>query len=206
MKTQAWGWLTAAVLAAGLNSSYHNGGLQWAHEIADRVQHNSSAVFALATGRADQFLAEARMLNLDRAVNSAADRIDVADNQASHCPFSAAVAHIQRNFDHSQAQFDRFQALSTRQQAKLARLEANRARIAAQVQAEMARMQFADNRFRVNENFSFANADVSPVVLDLPRIHCPRVRVTTPRVHVRVPKVEIPSPVVQVDDSDQGPI
>ena len=46
MKTQAWGWLAAAVLAAGLNSSYHDGGLQWAHEIVGSVQHNTGAVLA----------------------------------------------------------------------------------------------------------------------------------------------------------------
>src|SRR5215469_1149640 len=114
MKTQAWGWLGAAVLAAGLNSSYHDGGLQWAHEIADRVQHNTSAVLALATGRADQFLAEARMLNLDRAADRTDAQVDIADNQvgenqiaenqAPHCPFSSAWARAKNSFDHSQAE------------------------------------------------------------------------------------------------------
>ncbi len=47
--TQAWGWLTAGVLAAGLNASYHDGGLQWAHQVADRVEHGSAAVLALAS-------------------------------------------------------------------------------------------------------------------------------------------------------------
>lgn len=62
MKTQAWGWLVAAVLAAGLNASYHDGGLEWAHRIAEGVEHSSNAVLALATGHADRFLAEAQML------------------------------------------------------------------------------------------------------------------------------------------------
>ena len=44
MKSQAWGWLATAVLTAGLNSSYHNGGLRWIHEAADRVQHNTNAI------------------------------------------------------------------------------------------------------------------------------------------------------------------
>src|ERR1700758_1868952 len=100
MKTQAWGWLGAAVLAAGLNSSYHNGGLEWVHEIVDRVQYNTGAVLALVTGRADQFLAEARMLKLDRDADNAADQADsamnrVAENQASHCPFASAWARTQ---------------------------------------------------------------------------------------------------------------
>ena len=58
--TQAWGWLAAGVLAAGLNAAYHDGGLEWAHRIADRVQHGSAAVVALAGGRADQFVAAGR--------------------------------------------------------------------------------------------------------------------------------------------------
>ena len=203
MKTQAWGWLAAAVLAAGLNSSYHNGGLEWAHEIADRVQHNTSAVLALATGRADQFLAEARMLKLD-------DGADVAVNsEGSHCPFSSAWVHAQNSLDQSQTEFDRFQALSDREQAKLARLEENRARIAARVQARLARMQWADNSFRFADgDISFADTNVAPVVVQVPRIHCPRVRVAThirvPRVHVQIPRMD--APVVQVDNGDDGPI
>ena len=203
MKTQAWGWLAAAVLAAGLNSSYHNGGLEWAHEIADRVQHNTGAVLALATGRADQFLAEARMLKLD-------DGADVAVNsEGSHCPFSSAWVHAQNSLDQSQTEFDRFQALSDREQAKLARLEENRARIAARVQARLARMQWADNSFRFADgDFSFADTNVAPVVVQVPRIHCPRVRVAThirvPRVHVQIPRMD--APVVQVDNGDDGPI
>src|SRR5215475_10441809 len=120
MKTQAWGWLAAAVLAAALNSSYHNGGLQWAHEIAERVEHNTGAVLALATGRADQFLAEARMLNADRTIESA------MDTEAPQCPFATTTSDLQDSFDKSQeelqSKFDRFQAISDREQARLERL------------------------------------------------------------------------------------
>jgi hypothetical protein len=205
MKTQAWGWLGAAVLAAGLNSSYHNGGLQWVHEISDRVQHNTNAVLALATGRADQFLAEARMLKLERDVDSAdVDRVSAAETQAPQCPFSSAWAHAQNSFDKSQAEFDHFQALSDREQAKLARLEATRARIEAHVQARLARVHLADNGFRFSDgDFSFAD-NVNPVVVQVPRIHCPRVRVATPHVRVRTPRIE--APVVQFDDGSDGPI
>jgi hypothetical protein len=198
MKVQAWGWLGAAVLAAGLNSSYHEGGMQWAHEIADRVEHNTGAVLALATGRADQFLAEARMLNVDRAVDSA------KEVEHSRCPFTAAMEHAQTAFDQSQAEFDRFQALSDRQQAKLARLEANRARIEAQVQARLARVRFADNNFTFTDDPDFA-----PVVVQVPEIRCPRVRVATPhipRVRVQIPRIHVPSPVVSLDDASNGPI
>jgi hypothetical protein len=199
MKTQAWGWLGAAVLAAGLNSSYHNGGLQWAHEIADHVQHNTNAVFALATGRADEFLAEARMLKDDGGA------VIATNNEHSQCPFAAAWEHAQNSFGQSEAQIDRFQALSDREQAKLARLEANRARIEARVQAKLARMHLAENSFRFNDgNFSFADVKVDPVVVQVPRIHCQRVRVTIPRVHVQTPRIE--APVVRVDTGDNDPI
>jgi len=202
MKTQAWGWLGAAVLAAGLNSSYHDGGLKWAHEIADRIQHNSNAVFALATGRADQFLAEARILNPDRGSDIA------INNDHQQCPFASAWEHAQNSFDQSQAEFDRFQALSDREQAKLARLEANRARIEARVQAKLARVQLADHNFRFADgNFRFADNVVTPVVVHVPEINCPRVRVTTPRIpRVRIQIPRIQAPVVHVDDGDDGPI
>lgn len=161
MKTQAWGWLAAAVLAAGLNSSYHQGGMQWAHEIVDRVGHNTGAVLALATGRADQFMAEARMLNVAR--------------HESQCPLSAAMAQVQSSVDRSQFEFDGFQAMSDREQAQLARLEANRARIEAQVQAKLARVRFVEANF-------------NPVVVRVPEITCPRVRVNIPRMpRIKVP-------------------
>ena len=212
MKTQAWGWLAAAVLAAGLNSSYHDGGLEWAHEIAGRVQHNTNAVLALATGRADQFLAEARMLKLDREAGSVADQIVIAENQVPHCPFSAAVARVQSKLDESHAHLDRLQALSARQQAReqerLARLEANRARMEARFQSNLARFEVARHNFRFADgNFSFANQMVTPVAVHVSRIDCSRVRVTSPhipQVHVRMPRIE--TPVVKVDNGDEGPI
>jgi hypothetical protein len=167
MKTQAWGWLAAAVLAAGLNSSYHEGGMPWAHEIADRVGHNTGAVLALATGRADQFMTEARMLNVER--------------HGSQCPLTTAIAQVQSAVDQSQSEFDGFQAMSDREQAKLARLEANRARIEAQVQAKLAHVRFVEANF-------------NPVVVKVPEITCPRVRVSIPRmprINVPAPTVHV---------------
>lgn len=193
MKTQAWGWLAAAVLAAGLNSTYHNGGMQWAHEIADRVEHNTGAVLALATGRADQFLSEARMLNADRTVDSAVDAdamdpADSSDNDASRCPFSTAMAQVRSTFDQSEAQFDRAQALSDRQQAELARLEARRVRIENEVRARLARVRIQ-------------TADFNPAI-EMPKIECPRIRVRVPR----MPRLKVTAPEVQVDSSGPGPV
>ena len=118
MKTQAWGWLTAAVLAAGLNASYHDGGMQWVHRIADRVQHNSNAVLALATGNADAFLTEARVLN--------------PQSQRGNCPL-LALAQARNAFSWSSDDFDQWQAFADREEAQLDRLQANRARIEARV-------------------------------------------------------------------------
>jgi hypothetical protein len=116
MKTnQAWGWLAAGVLAAGLNASYYDGGLQWVHRVADRVGQNSAAVVAVASGRADHFLSEARMLTARR--------------QSASCPLSTAMALVQSKIARSEAGFD---VMSAREEAQFARLEASRARIEAQ--------------------------------------------------------------------------
>ena len=181
MKTQAWGWLATAVLAAGLNSSYHNGGMDWAHRVADRVQHNANAVLALATGNADRFLAEAQL----------------ASAQNSHsCPFSAALAAVRRSIAPVHSEQERFEAMSARQEAAMARLEARRARMEAnraRVEAQLARLNMA--------NFN-------PVVVRMPRTVCSRINVRIPRIRqIEVPVVEIPpTPVVHIDHSGAGPV
>jgi hypothetical protein len=181
MKTQAWGWLAAAVVAAALNASYHDGGLRWAHEIVDQVKHNSQAVMALATGQADQFLAEAQLASVR--------------HEAAPCPFAAAVAEarsmvmdrdpevVVRDSDTDNADFA---VMTARQQAALARLEAQRARIEARV----ARIRIPEVAMR-------------PVVVRVPEVSvCPRVRVHLPRIPaIRIP----PMPQVHVD-TGMGPI
>jgi hypothetical protein len=118
MKTQAWGWLAAAVVAAGLNASYHDGGLQWVHDAVDQVKHNTGAVMALATGRADQFVAEAQLV--------------AARRDAAPCPFAAAVAEA-RSISPREFKIHRMEVISARQQAELARLQANRTRMEAEL-------------------------------------------------------------------------
>lgn len=152
MKTnQAWAWLAAGVLAAGLNASYYDGNFQWAHRVADRIGHNSQAVVALASVGADQFLAEAQLL--------------MARNQNSSCPWAARMARAESKFTRSQSGFDQFEVMSARQEAELARLEANRARIETRV-----------SRIRIPAaTFSPVLVRVSgPSV-------CPRVSVSVPR-------------------------
>ena len=125
MKTQAWGWLATAVLAAGLNSSYHNGGLQWIHEAVDRVQHNTSAVLDLATGRADQFLAEAQLASA---------------HSSTSCPMSAALAVVRQSVAPVRTGQERFEVMVAREEAARGRVEANRARL----EAHFARLNMAN--------------------------------------------------------------
>ena len=156
--------------------------MQWAHEIVDRVGHNTGAVLALATGRADQFMAEARMLNVGR--------------EDTQCPLASAMAEVQSSFEQPNSEIDRIEAMSAREQARLARLEANRVRMEAQIQARLSRVHFADN------NFTFATDNFSPVVVQVPKIACPRVRVNIPR----MPRIKVPAPTVHVEYSGPGPV
>src|SRR5277367_6623651 len=113
---QAWGWLMAGVVAAGLNASYHDGGFRLAHELTARVGHNVEAALALASSRPEQFVSEARMLT--------------AQEQTSSCRFATAMARVQTRVARSDAAWTRFEGMSDREQA---RLDANRARIEAKI-------------------------------------------------------------------------
>jgi hypothetical protein len=179
MKTQAWGWLAAAVVAAGLNASYHDGGLEWAHRVANQIEYNSAAVLALASGRADQFLTEARLAT--------------AREETASCRWTTALPRVQNRIAHRENEFARVQAMSNREEAQLARLEANRARIEALVAAKTARIRIPAVAF-------------NPVVysvsdMKIPLV-CPRVRVNIPR----LPMVRVPAPVVHVETFGSGPV
>ena len=163
MKTQAWGWLAIAVLAAGLNSSYHNGGLQWAHEVADRVQHNSGAVLALATGRADQFLAEVQLASL---------------HNSPSCPLSAAVAAIGHSIAPIRTEQEHFEVMAARQQEALARMEARRARM----EVQLARLNVA--------NFNPVVVRVPKVVCPRVGVRVPRISTIKMPV-IQVPSVPV---------------
>ena len=185
--TQAWGWLAAGVLAAGLNASYHDGGLQWVHQVADRVGHGSAAVLALASGRADQFLTEARLLT--------------AGDETASCPWATTRAWVQRRIDQSridqnmigQSMIDRTQTgwnvMSAREEAQLARLEANRARMEARIAVQTAHLRIAQANF-------------APVVFkSIPDpVVCPRIRVSAPRVPMIQP------PVIHIETASAGPV
>lgn len=180
--TEAWGWLAVGVLAAGLNASYHNGGMQWAHEIADRAEYSSNAVLALASGNADQFLAQARTLT--------------ARSEATSCQLSSAMSRVQSGIAHSEAGFDRFEAMSARQQAQLERMQASRERMEARIEAKIA-TQTAHLRIA---SATFAPVDIKSISVP---VVCPRVRVNVPR----MPVIKMPAvPVIHIEAGSAGPV
>lgn len=223
MKLQALGWLAAGVLAAGLNSSYHNGGLEWAHRIADRVGHESNAVLALATGNADRFYSEARLQEARLA--------RVGEENSSPCRLSLAMAKVQDAVPLSTVTFaqsegwteqltDREQAQLDRQAARRARMQAQSARIEIP-EIEVPEIQIPEIQVpavrvpavRVSEihvpvvrvpAIHIPAVHVQPVVVNVPNIHvCPRVHVVVPH----IPEVKVPAiPAVHVEFSDAGPV
>ncbi len=121
--TQGWVWLTAGVLALGLNGFYHDGGAGWAHRGVDRVAgqvaNRAEAVLALASGRADWFAAKTNMV--------------VAKNETSSCRLATAMARYQLHLARAQSGMARFQAMTSRRETGIARMEATRARIEAAI-------------------------------------------------------------------------
>ena len=157
---EAWGWLAAGILALGLNGIYHDVGAGWTHRVVqaamNRLAERTAPVLALATGRAEWFMARSQAV--------------VAQNEVSSCPWASALAHIQSNAAEWQRGIARIEAISARpqvefarRQAQLARGEANRARI----QAQLARVQA--RRFIVD--------------VKVPDVY-PRIHVNIPQVHL----------------------
>jgi hypothetical protein len=185
MKTQAWGWLIAGIMALGLNGFYQDGGFAWAHRAVNEVQRSTGAVLALASGRADRFLAQAQWI---------AER-----NQTASCPLSNAVTRIQTRITQrmnqrmmadavvdqtamadAQSGFDRIEAMSAREEAQMeanrARREEHRALMQSHLQARLVRLAQLRN--------------VSAMQMVNAQSRCPRVRVNIPR--VEIPRIEIP--------------
>jgi len=181
----AWTWLAAGVLAAGLNASYHDGGLRWAHQIVGRMVGQAKGVgdaaMVLASGHPEEFLAKTS--------------IGMARNDTASCRLAAALAQVQTRIAHSETGFARFETMSAREEAQFARIEAararveaNEARIEAQAAAESARV-----RARV--------AVLAPVAVRVPVV-CPRIRVNM----ARPPMVHIPSSLIHIDPTGAQPI
>ncbi len=190
---QAWAWLLAGVVAAGLNASYHDGGLQWAHQAIDQVGYNAGAVLALASGRVDQFAAQTRMVS--------------ARNETASCRFATALGHLQTKIARIEmarqhSPFDRIQVMNAEHEAQLAKLEANRARM----EAGLATLQIP--------SVAFTRAAFNPVAFNNVEVStaCSRVRVSVPHVSIprvtvqRIPMLKIPAPVVNIDIPGAGPV
>jgi len=168
--TQAWGWLAAGVLALGLNGFYQDGGAAWAHRAVNlvmaRIGEPTEGVLALAAGRADWFMAKAKMAE--------------ARDETASCRLATAVARFQTRIARAQGGMARLEAMSAREEAQLARIEANRARIEAQV----ARVRFAPAAFSVAKiPGTCPRVNVKVPHISVP--HTPMVRI--PEIHVEMP-------------------
>jgi hypothetical protein len=206
MKTQAWAWLTAGVVALGLNGFYHDGGAEWAHRVADRISDQSAVVAERASGRAEQFLESAGMV--------------AARSETASCRLSTALARAQNKMARTQNGFarfqTRFQAVSARNGTQVVELEMNQAQLEQRVEAQLARVSFASavvNPVQVRVACPRVRVNV-PVVriprVEIPEVNIPEIRVQElriPRVSIpRLPLVRIPAPVIADADSDNGPI
>jgi hypothetical protein len=188
--TQAWGWLAAGVLALGLNGFYQDGGARWAHQVVERVASQISTGLELSGARADQFLADARLL---QARDEATFLRLTSYTQSRLCGLAGALARVQTANAQSEARHDRFEAMPARQEAAFARLEANRVRMEARLAAATARFSTA--------NFTFNPVAFNPVKVPA----CPRVRVNIPR----VPQIKIAAPTIpaiHIEALSAGPI
>lgn len=164
--TEAWAWLTAGVLALGLNGFYHDGGAAWAHRIVDQVTEQSEAVVDLASQRVDGFMGKASLV--------------AARDETASCRLAAAVARFQSKIARTQTGMAHFEAMSARQEASLARMESNRARIEAQI----ARVRIVP--------VVFSTVDIPAVSCPRVRVSVPRVNIPqVPRVRIPAPIVHV---------------
>jgi hypothetical protein len=192
MKTQAWGWLAAGVVALGLNGFYQDGGLGWAHRMAESVEENTSKVWALASGHADRFVALAQLMN--------------ARTEAASGSVESAIARVQSNAAVVQSKWADVEKISAQQEVGMARAEARCARVQERVERANARMQ-ARTAARVSARAMATNIMIPAVAaVRAPEVCglCPRLA-NLPRLPIiRTPMVR--TPVIRVSLSDAGPI
>jgi hypothetical protein len=197
---QAWTWLFAGVIAAGLNATYHDGGMQWAHRAIELTGHNAEAVLALATGRADRFVLAANMIReqresaacpLSQAWDEIRSRVQgrVENNVASEAQ-QKVWDKIQSRVAARQSQADRFRVMTARQEAEMDRWEAQRDRI----QARVERLRIPSATFNPVQ-FRTIMVNSTPA--------CSRIRVNVPQ----IPMIKMPAiPEVHVETGSVGPI
>ena len=188
--TQAWGWLAAGVLAAGVNAAYHDGGLEWARRAVDRVVERSQAVMALAGGRADRFLADVRRLTAeDEAAPSRVGAVLArAQDNVDEQVMANVEAKVQENIVRCQERASRMEEMSARRQARLDLMRA-----------------------RVNERLALRTARLNMAVAAFDRAQaqrCARIQVKVPRMPViNVPAIPAVPRVPEIHESPSaGPV
>ena len=185
--TQAWGWLAAGVLAAGLNAAYHDGGLEWARRDADRIVERSRVVVVLASGRADRLLAEVRRLTAEdeEASNRANAVLARVQDNVDEQVMANVEAKVQQNIVHCQAQTARMEEMSARRQARLDLMRA-----------------------RMNERLALRTVRLNLAVAAFDRAHaCTRVRVKVPRPPMfKIPAVLPLTPETHIETPNAGPV
>jgi hypothetical protein len=208
--TQAWVWLTAAVMAAGLNASYHDGGFRWAHRAIAQAEHCSRAVLALATGRADEFLSEARMeLAAARGEDASCPRQAAAARlQAKAADAESGYAWFQAQVADGEAGFAQIEAMTALQQAAFARVQAMQVRFEARAEARAAARVA---RCRVREIAPAAFVQI--MTPTYPQVRVPRIpEIRIPAVQVpriQLPSIQIPAmqvPAITIDATGAGPV
>jgi hypothetical protein len=208
--TQTWGWLAAGVLAAGLNASYHDGGLEWAHRVANRVEEATSTMRDLSFGRTDLFLTEARLF--------------LAGNEDSSSPLATVLTRVHNKFTRTETQVDRLDCMTAHQRVARARAEAQRDRMEAQrqrmedqmeAQRERTEAKMEAGRARLEAGMARLNipANFAPMVFNPPQPpSCLRVRVSLPRMpridvpRIDMPRINISAPAVRIEAPHVDPI
>jgi hypothetical protein len=156
MKTQAWGWLAAGVLALGLNGMYQDGGGAWAHRIIERVADRSATFGDMASDRVGRLMEGASLV--------------AVREQSTSCRLSTAMARVQTTMARTQTGMAHFEAMSAQQEAALERMEVQRARVEARVQ--IANRMFSPVMVRV-EKVPTACARVRVSVPRMPKVRIP---------------------------------
>jgi hypothetical protein len=181
----------AAVVAAGLNSSYHTGDLQWMHRTAEQAKHRTLGVLALATGRADQFLIQAQIL---------------AAHEQADSRLAVAIAPVQMESTISEASEGQLEAVAACKEVQHARIEAQRDRMQARIEAAQARIAAKAERLQMvqielNRTLKALPAALNPVVMMKMKSFNPMVKmVACPRLRISVPQIPEPQiPAVRID-------
>jgi hypothetical protein len=221
MKSKAYGWLAAAVLAAGLNASYHDGGLEWAHQAIDGIGHNVSAVLALASGHADQFLAEAQLASAKNETPACRLATAWTQIQTKMAQGENRLARMQSRFfktgfeDRELAQSQRAldelarksEVMAAQQEAAMDRIEAKRVRMEAETERHlqetmvMARIRPVAAMQMVKMETGCQHLRVTVPKIRIPQVHIPEIDV--PDVHI--PRVHIPEMNVSSMSVEAGP-